>query len=537
MGAITTCFYELLADTLRTHSDKTAIIDPGRSVTYAELEGEAVNFAAQLHAAGIGAGDRVVIQLRKSIAEVAAMFGVARLGAVIVNVHAQWTAEQLLNVVKDCGAATIIVEPSMARRLTTAHISESVRRVVVAGPAPESPRFQSSTTAAHCSALPSASPLDSDLAMLIYTSGSTGGPKGVMLSHRNLLAGARSVARYLELGGDDRLLSVLPYCFDYGLNQLTTMMLLGGTVIHQPVPMPAEIIATAARHGATGLAAVPPLWGQIVRLQQDSPTILPALRRITNSGGSIAKNILEQMPAAFPGTKIYLMYGLTEAFRSTYLPPADFMLKMGSIGRAIPGAEIHVIKHGIGPAGRGEQGELVHRGPLVSMGYWGLSEKSRERIRPCPELNGVIGDEPVVYSGDTVRIDEDGYLWFVGRTDALIKTQGFRVSPDEVEDLLCRSGLVADAVAFGVEDSERGQAIHAAIAPLPDFSERALRDHCRAIMPGYMQPVRFHIWTDPMPRTASGKLARTDVVRNCTAEAVPHDQTQPSSIDGGASCP
>jgi acyl-CoA synthetase (AMP-forming)/AMP-acid ligase II len=338
-----------------------------------------------------------------------------------------------------------------------------------------------------------------------------------MLSHRNIVAGARSVARYLGLREDDRLLSVLPYSFDYGLNQLTTMMLLGGTVVHQAVPMATELIQTMKRAAVTGVAAVPPLWGQIIRLLDEKPEEFPALRRVTNSGGKIPLNILSLFPKAFPGVDVYLMYGLTEAFRSTFLPPQKFAQKMGAIGRAIPGADVYVIKHGEGVAQPGEQGELVHRGPLISMGYWGKAEATREKIKPCPELRPLIGDEPVAYSGDIVRIDADGDLWFVSRNDSMIKTSGFRVSPDEIEDLICRSGLVADAIAFGVDAAELGQVVHIAVTPLPGFTEADLLKHCRLVMPSYMVPRKVHVWFQPMPRTASGKLARPEVLRHCRA--------------------
>ena len=313
-------------------------------------------------------------------------------------------------------------------------------------------------------------------------------------------------------------MSVRPYSFDYGLNQLTTMMLVGGTVVHQPVAMATELVRTMQTHAVTGLAAVPPLWIQLVRLLAASPAYLPALRRITNSGGKIPQNILEQMTSVFPDTQIFLMYGLTEAFRSTYLAPSRFLKKMGSIGRAIPGSEVYVIKHGVGVAGPGEEGELVHRGPLVSQGYWNRPEATAEKMRSCPELAHLIGDEPVVYSGDIVRLDDDGDLWFVGRNDALIKTSGFRISPDEVEDLVHRSGLASDVVAFGVADELLGQCVHVAVTLLSGATHDALMAHCRRVMPTYMVPRVIHVGPGAMPRTASGKLARPDVVRTCESQ-------------------
>lgn len=512
MSPLATTFHELFADNLPGRAEKTFLIDATATATYRETATDIDRVAHHLIASGITPGDRVVVQLRKGIGEVVAMLAVAKTGAVFVNINSAWTVEQMLFVTSDCDAAMLIVEPAMAKALAAHNIDRA--RILVSGNNAGAPGIDWTPLPSGNVSDP-APRLDTDLAAIIYTSGSTGKPKGVMLSHRNILAGARSVARYLELTGDDRLLSVLPYSFDYGLNQLTTMMLVGGTIVHQPVPMPTEIVKALQIHDITGLAAVPPLWIQLVRLLETAPSTFPNLRFVTNSGGKIPLNILRSMPDAFKGTRIFLMYGLTEAFRSTFLMPDRYMAKMGAIGKAIPGTEVYVIKHGIGLAGPGEQGELVHRGPLVSMGYWNRPEATAEKIRPCPELVARIGDEPVVYSGDLVRIDEDGDLWFVGRNDALIKTSGFRISPDDVEDLAHRSGLITDVVAFGVNDDLLGQAVHIAVTLLPGATREALLAHCREVMPSYMVPRAVHVWPQPMPRTASGKLARPDVVQNC----------------------
>jgi acyl-CoA ligase (AMP-forming) (exosortase A-associated) len=515
MNAISSTFHQLLSDNLALRPEKEAVVDADRVVTYAQLESEVAALAGYLTSQDIQPGDRIIVHLRKSIPEVVAMFAASRIGAVVVNVNVQWTLEQLGYVADDCRAKLLIVEQRTAQVLAKSGLPASVAKVLVDGNAPASSAFEDWRqihTAVPAAEVPR---LETELAMILYTSGSTGKPKGVMLSHRNLLAGARSVARYLKLAEDDRLLSVLPYSFDYGLNQLTTMMLVGGTVVHQPVAMATEIIRSIERHAITGLAAVPPLWSQILRLLQERPTALPSLRRITNSGGKIPPNILEIIPTALPAVDVYLMYGLTEAFRSTYLAPHKFMQKMGSIGQAIPGAEIYVVRHGIGLAGPGEEGELVHRGPLVSMGYWERPEATRDKIRPCPELAGLLGNEPVVYSGDIVKVDDEGDLWFVGRNDAMIKTSGFRLSPEEVEDQVSRSGLVSDVVAFGVEDDLLGEAVHVAVTPLQSLDRSLLLKHCRQTMAHYMVPKEVHVWRTAMPRTASGKLSRPDVVRIC----------------------
>ncbi|WP_336969867.1 AMP-binding protein [Sphingobium aromaticiconvertens] len=523
MNPLATTVFELFADNLPHRPDKTFLIDPDRSWTYAQVAVEVDRVAAFLAAHGIAPGDRVVVQIRKGIREVAAMLAASKIGAVFVNVSTAWTTDQLLYVAQDSGARALIIEQAVARTLPRAPLNGAAI-LLCSGPSgdPSINHWDAQDGIAAPLTVPR---IDTDLATIIYTSGSTGKPKGVMLSHRNILAGARSVARYLGLARDDRLLSLLPYSFDYGLNQLTTMMLMGGTVVHQPVPMPTEIVRVMREHAVTGLAAVPPLWIQLIRLLEKAPVTFPALRRITNSGGKIPSNILERMPDLFPDTQIFLMYGLTEAFRSTYLPPEKYAAKMGSIGRAIPGAEIHVIKHGAGIAGPSEQGELVHRGPLVSQGYWNRPEATAEKIRPCPELAHLIGDEPVVYSGDMVRVDEDGDLWFIGRNDALIKSSGFRISPDDVEELVHRSGLATDVVAFGIADDLLGQSVHVAATLLPGATREALMAHCRQSMPAYMVPRTIHVWPDPMPRTASGKLARPDIVRACSAQ-MPQPQPQ-----------
>ena len=505
--------WAMLADNLPARADKVAAVDARKSATYAELAAEAGRICDWLRARGVQPGERVIVHLRKGIDEVAAMFGAWKAGAVVVNVNTRWTAQQLAYVARDCRARALILPGLALAALGEVAPLPDGTACLVQGKAPAG-----AASADLWSELPAdsgsdaANPDPAELAMIIYTSGSTGAPKGVMLSHRNIRVGAISVAEYLELDQDDRLLSVLPYSFDAGLNQLTTMMLMGGTIVHQPLTMPAEILRMAAAERVTGIAGVPPLWNQIVRLLDQQPMALPALKRITNTGGKIPPNILDLLPKVFPGVDIYLMYGLTEAFRSTYLPPAKFAAKMGSIGQQIPNAQVFAIKPGIGIAGPGEQGELVHAGPLVSMGYWEKPEVTAEKIRPCDELVHLIGDAPVVWSGDLVRVDEDGDMWFVSRMDEMIKTLGFRLSPTEVEDALSQSGLVSDVVAWGVEDADLGQAVHVSVTYLADAEEQALIAHCARTMPHYMRPQRIHAWPGAMPRTASGKLDRPAVI-------------------------
>jgi len=506
--------WELLSELPTQRLDEVAVIDGARRCTYRELARRAAGVSEWLQGRGIRRGDRVAVHLRKSVEEVVALFGIWHAGAIAVDVSGQWTLGQLDYVLRDCGVRALVTDAKRARELAKTELPPDVQAVLVAGDAPADDRMDTFADVPSAPRAAATRVIDRDLAAIMYTSGSTGLPKGVMLSHQNLVLGARSVARYLAIGPEDRLLSLLPLCFDYGLNQLLTTCLVGATIVLQAVPMPSEIAKTIAAHEVTGFAAVPPTWVQLVRWLADTGTRLPSLRYVTNSGGKIPRPILEQMPEVLPGVDIVLMYGLTEAFRSTWLPPEKFAKKMGAMGQAIPNAEVWVVDPDLGVCGPGQQGELVHRGALVSLGYWGKPEATREKIRPCPQLAHLIGDEPVVWSGDIVEIDEDGDLWFVGRHDGMIKSSGFRLSPTEVEEIVHRSGIVGEVVAFGVDDDALGQAVHVSVTPLQSHGTvdiEALERYVRAQMPHYMVPRAIHERA-AMPRTASGKIDRPRVI-------------------------
>ncbi|MEX2215019.1 MAG: AMP-binding protein [Phycisphaeraceae bacterium] len=506
---------DLLKGNLRDRAEHVAIVDGSVQVTYRDLAARVEQAAAWLTAKGIQRGDRVGVHLNKSVEEVVAMFAAWRIGAVMVQINHQWTAAQLDYVLRDCDVKALFIDARPAVALATAEIPSTLQHVCVKGKTPEHAMFVAWASLPQATTLPPTPGIDTDLAALLYTSGSTGKPKGVMLTHLNIIAGARSVARYLEATRDDRLLSLLPFSFDYGLNQLMQMCLVGGTVVLQKVMMPAEIAKALARYEITGFAAVPPVWIPLTQYLTDQPGSFPSLRYITNSGGKIPPSTLELMPRAYPGVKIFLMYGLTEAFRSTYLPPELFESKMGSMGRAIPNAETYIIKED-GVAGPGEQGELVHRGCLISLGYWGKPEATAEKIRVCPQLRHLIGEEKVCYSGDLVRIDEDGYYWFVSRADFMIKCSGFRISPTEVEDVVSKSGMVTHVVAFGAPDDLNGQVVEVAVTSNGhSFDEQSLMAHCKQNMPHYMVPRKIHLWFNDMPRTGSGKLDRPAIVKQC----------------------
>ncbi len=518
--------FDLLEKNRTARGDHPALIDGDDVVSYAALCDRVDVVASYLKRVGLRRGDRVAVHLNKSVPEVVAMFAVWRLGGVMVNVSAQLTGAQLDYVLRDCGVSVLITDARHAVVFARLPTPEALVAVLIEGACPpgvDPGLYTSSTTLTHATPpLPPPVGIDCDLAALLYTSGSTGMPKGVMLTHRNLLTGARSVTRYLGNHAGDRLLSLLSFSFDYGLNQLLCMVLVGGTVVLQRVVMPAEIERALVRHHITGFAAVPPVFIPLVQhLGALSPAPrFPALRYLTNSGGKIPPNVLTVMPEVFPGTALFLMYGLTEAFRSTFLSPEKFGRKMGSIGQAIPNAEVFVITAD-GLADVGQHGELVHRGSLISRGYWGKPEATAEKIRPCPQLRHLIGEEAVCYSGDLVYRDDEGDLWFVGRADSMLKTSGYRVSPTEVEDVVSKSGLVGHVVAFGREDDLQGQLIEVAVTSLSidlePVDKETLRDallaYCKRTMPAYMVPRRVHTWDGDMPRTGSGKLDRPTIIR------------------------
>jgi acyl-CoA ligase (AMP-forming) (exosortase A-associated) len=346
------------------------------------------------------------------------------------------------------------------------------------------------------------------VAAILYTSGSTGRPKGVVLSHRNMVAGARSVAEYLENRPDDRLLAVLPLSFDYGLSQLTTAFSVGAGVVLLEYLLPRDVIGAVARWGITGLAAVPPLWNQLARLPWP-PDAARSLRYLTNSGGAMPRATTAALRAALPDARIFLMYGLTEAFRSTYLPPEQIDVRPDSIGRAIPNVEVLVVRDDGTECAPGESGELVHRGALVGLGYWNDPEKTAQRYRPAPgQPPELPNPELAVWSGDQVRRDAEGYLYFVSRKDEMIKTSGYRVSPTEVEEVVYASGLAAQAVAIGIPHPDLGQAIALVVQPSrADVTEQELLEHCRRELPTFMTPVAAFLRGE-LPRNQNGKIDR-----------------------------
>jgi acyl-CoA ligase (AMP-forming) (exosortase A-associated) len=355
----------------------------------------------------------------------------------------------------------------------------------------------------------------STLCEILYTSGSTGRPKGVMLSHANLTLGAEAVADYLGLTPDDRTLCVLPFSFDYGQNQLFSAWQAGGSAVPFDYLLPRDVAKAVERHGITTLAGVPPLWVQL--LEVDWPAAAAAsLKRLTNSGGALTRPLVAGLRTRFPAADLYAKNGLTEAFRSTYLPPALIDSHPDSMGRAIPHAEVLVVRPDGSLAEAGEAGELVHCGPLVAQGYWRDPERTAERYRPAPAASSYGGT--AVWSGDTVRRDAEGLLYFVGRDDAMIKSAGNRISPTEIEEAAAAVPGIAEAAAVGVPDERLGQAIRLFVRLAKNHGEalERLKETLRRDLPNFMQP-REIVPLAELPRSPNGKIDRVALLQEHAA--------------------
>jgi acyl-CoA synthetase (AMP-forming)/AMP-acid ligase II len=348
--------------------------------------------------------------------------------------------------------------------------------------------------------------VETDLAALLYTAGA-GRPSGIALSHRNLVAAADSAARYFGIGARDRLLAVLPFSLDQGLNQLTSAFAAGALAVLTDAQAPDAIVRTVVREEITGLAGVPALWAQLAGEDWSRAT---TLRYATSAGRALARPLVDALRRALPRTRIYLMYGFTEAFRSTCLAPEQMERCPDSIGKPAPGAEVLVLR----PDGRrcapGEAGELVQRGPMVALGYWNDPKRTAARFRALPPRPGLSLPETALWTGDTVRIDAEGYLYVVRRGDDSIRTGGFQVDPAEVEQAVYDTGLVHEAAAVGVAHPVQGQVIAVLARPRAGcrLNSTIVFDACQARLPAYMLPAMVDVRRAPLPRAADGLIDR-----------------------------
>ena len=511
--------HDFLFDSARRTPGAEALAYGPARLDYAALASAVERAAGAFLAAGVQPRERVAVFLEKRIENVAAMFGASLAGAVFVPVNPQLKPEQVAHILADCNVRILVTSPERLAQLGEALAAcPDVRTVFVTGAVVpqascEVRAWDTAQTAPDAAVLAARRPIDADMAAILYTSGSTGKPKGVVLSHRNMVAGARSVASYLNMTPQDRILSVLPLSFDYGLSQLTCAFLVGATAVLLNHLFAKDVLKAVVEERITGLAAVPPLWFQLCTLPWPQDC---TLRYLTNSGGAMPKTTVAALRAALPNAELFLMYGLTEAFRSTYLPPAELDRRPDSMGRAIPNAQVMVVRPDGTPCEPNEPGELVHRGALVSLGYWNDPVKTAERFKPAPGQDPALPlVEMAVWSGDTVRMDEEGYLYFIGRSDDMIKVSGYRVSPNEVEEAVYATGLVGETVAFGVPHPQLGQAIVLLALPKDgDLAPAALLKECQRRLPAWMVPAHVAMASEAFPRNPNGKIDRKSLRLN-----------------------
>ncbi len=466
---------------------KPAVVERTRTATYAELRDRAAAISTALEASGIAPGEPVVVVLDRGIDAVAAYFGVVATGALAVVLNPLLRPRQVEYALQHSGARVYLTSRAVRARLhrdvVTAAAVVDVEDVAEAG------EYEPVVRA------------NEDPAQITYTSGSTGLPKGVVGTHGNVWSVIETVAGYLGLNEDDRIAGMLPISGVYGANQMLCAALVGGTLVVPTSPIMNQVAAELREGGVTVLAAVPPLWMQLLQAPGFTAAPIPTLRILQSAGGHLAPAAVRQLRDVQPQAGIFLQYGMTEVFRSTYLGPEDIDTRPACMGRPMPGADVLVIDEDGAVCPPGVVGELVHSGPTVAAGYWNDAERTAEVFRPHP-LHGDA--QRAVYSGDMVRTDEDGYFYFVGRRDRMIKTLGYRVGPDEILDVLYASRQISEGIVTAEDDAERGQRIVAYVVLAPDGSVTNLRAFCRAELPRYMQPTDIAAVAE-LPRLPNGK--------------------------------
>jgi acyl-CoA ligase (AMP-forming) (exosortase A-associated) len=489
------------------HDAAIALVLRSGSISYQELRSRLSRLAGWLSGQVPEKGARVATWAAKGELTCLMPLAAARAGLVHVPVNPLLKHSQVKHILSDSGSVLLI---GTQARLATLQEGDVPKACAVLA---EDEAMAQAMVSPHTLG---ASVADADsLAAILYTSGSTGRPKGVMLSHANMWLGAQSVATYLDLAADDRTLAVLPLSFDYGQNQLLSTWYAGGCVVPLDYLVPRDVMKAIDKHNITTLAAVPPLWVQLTELEWPAEVAVN-LRRLTNSGGALTPDLVKKLRAIFPSARLFAMYGLTEAFRSTFLDPALIDTHPTSIGKEIPHAEILVVNDDGEIAADNEEGELVHCGPLVAYGYWQDEARTAERYKPAPTQSRYGG--MAVWSGDRVRRDADGLLYFVGRRDAMIKSAGNRISPQEIEEVALATGLVSEAVALGIPDQRLGHAIHLVVRVRADAkdAETELPKRLMQDLPNFMQPKVIH-WRDAMPISPNGKIDRTGLFAELAA--------------------
>jgi amino acid adenylation domain-containing protein len=486
-----------LRNSARRFPDKTALVAGPVRLTYADFDAQTDRLAAGLQRLGVRRDDRVLVFMDNAAEAALAIFAILKAGATFSPINASTKADKLAFLVGNCRPSAILTQKKLAPIASEAIAGSSATLLVAGSPEWDAAIEDNGAPAAHGG-------IDVDLAMLIYTSGSTGRPKGVMMTHRNIDAASDSITTYLENTADDIILNVAPLAFDYGLYQLLMAVRMGATlVLEKSFAFPAAIFETMRRERVTGFPLVPTMAAMILQLRDLVPGSLPDLRYITNTAAALPVEHIQQLRGLFPGATLYSMYGLTECKRCTYLPPSQLDKRAGSVGIAIPNTEAWVADDSGAPVANGVIGELMIRGPHVMQGYWENPAATAERIRA-----GRNTWERVLATGDLFYADSEGFLYFVGRKDDIIKTRGEKVAPKEVEAVLYAIPGIAEAVVVGVPDRVLGQAIRALVVRSnPALTEGEIIRACAKSLEDFMVP-RVIEFRDSLPKTDTGKVSR-----------------------------
>ncbi len=493
----------------RAHGAKIALVSGGKRLAYAELDALSSRLAAALAANGVKRGDRVLVFMDNCWEAAVSIFAILKAGATFSPINASTKADKLAYIIDDCEAAAILTQARLMPVVTQARATSAGRPLFVASTQAVADQTPEGAVAFEDCLKAEPNPvahggIDIDLAMLIYTSGSTGRPKGVMMTHRNIDAAAESITTYLQNTPDDIILNVLPLAFDYGLYQLLMAMRLGATlVLEKSFAFPQAIFERIRTEKVTGFPLVPPMAALILQMRDLEPGFLPSLRYISNTAAALPPVHIARLRELLPGVRIYSMYGLTECKRCTYLPPEELDRRPGSVGIAIPNTEALVVDDDGNRVPPGVAGELVIRGPHVMQGYWRNDAATTQMLRPGPNPW-----EKRLHTGDLFQTDADGFLYFVGRKDDIIKTRGEKVAPKEVETVLHAHPGIAEAVVMGVADPVLGHAIAALVVRSDEsLSERDIIRHCAAHLEDFMVP-KIVEFRSELPKTDTGKVSR-----------------------------
>ncbi len=507
--------HDYLADSARRLPDKVALVCQKKRHTYRDLDRRANQLAHALVQRGVVRGDRVVVFADNTAETVVAFWGILKANAVVSIVNPLTKADKLAYLLNDCRAVALVTDGHLTQAFAdAASKSPHLRHILVSGGVdaertgglPGVVAWDAALAEGKADAPPARKNVDVDLAAIIYTSGSTGDPKGVMLTHRNMLTAARSITTYLENVEDDVILGVLPLAFDYGLYQMIMAFRMGARlVLERSFTYPAQVLNVVVEEKVTGFPGVPTIYAILAELKNLKAYDFSNIRYVTNTAAALPVKHILVLKDLFPGAKIFSMYGLTECKRCTYLPPADIDRKPTSVGIAIPNTELWIVDENDQKVGPGEVGQLVIRGATVMKGYWEKPESTAKKLRPGP-----VPGEQVLYTGDFCKTDEEGYLYFVGRMDDIIKSRGEKVAPKEVENALMNVHGVKEAAVIGVPDDILGQAVKAFVVLEQGvtLTEKDLQKECQKRLESFMVP-KHVAFVPELPKTTTGKIKKT----------------------------